>query len=51
MTEEDKIRRMRKQYLEEMQRLAPITEEAWRDYAERNLEKLAEMEDIEAQKE
>ena len=34
----------RKVYLEQMQRLAPITKEAWEAYQERNIEELADIE-------
>jgi hypothetical protein len=37
---------MKNTYNEDMARLAPITEEAWREYHARNLEKLAESEKV-----
>lgn len=35
---------MKNTFEEDMARLAPITEEAWREYHQRNLEKLADSE-------
>lgn len=35
-----------KEYREDMQRLAPATEEAWKNYRLRNLDKLADMGEV-----